>query len=323
MDPYGVLGVAKTASEEEIKKAYRKHVLRTHPDKGGNPEDFKRVQGAYDILSDPEKRQNFDRFGSENPPQGFPGGGGFPADMFAQMFGGGGGFGFPGQRSGPKRRGNKDHEIRISFEDSYKGLSKTLRITLSKPCFTCQQKCASCEGRGVVVMQMGPMAFQQPCQACEGNGHRSLGCDACKKGKKLESLNLELKIPPGIEDGNTLTAHGLGEQPMRPDEEPGDLVFHIRIDQHPEFMRQGPDLIFQTKMSFEDSVNGKKIRIPHFDGPIDIDTADWGVIDPREDYIIPFKGFKGQGRLRVQFNVVYPHAKTRFTLTRLTETPKE
>ena len=76
-------------------------------------------------------------------------------------------------------------------------------------------------------------------------------------------------------------------------------------------------------MSFEDSVRGKKIRIPHFDGPIDIDTTDWGVIDPREDYIIPFKGFGSQGRLRVQFNVVYPHAKTRFNLTRMNETPKE
>ena len=284
-DPYEALGVSKGASDEEIKKAYRKLAIKHHPDKGGNPEDFKRVQGAYDILSDPEKRQNFDRFGTpEGPPQGFPGGG-FPPDIFAQM---------------------------------------NMRITLDKTCFNCKKKCPQCHGRGQIQHQMGPMVINQPCGMCRGEGGVSQGpCTQCQGGHKKETLNLELKIPPGVEHGNVLTGHGLGEQPRNPGEEPGDVLFHIKVDQHPEFMRQGSDLIFQTKMSFEDSVRGVKLLIPHFDGPIDIDTADWGVIDPREDYIIPFKGFKGQGRLRVQFNVVYPHAKTRFTLTRLTETPKE
>jgi DnaJ-class molecular chaperone len=139
----------------------------------------------------------------------------------------------------------------------------------------------------------------------------------------VETLNLELKIPPGVEYGNVITAHGLGEQPQKKDEEPGDLEFHIKVGEHPELLRQGPDIIFQTKIAFEDSVNGKKIQIPHFDGPIEIDTADWGVLDPREDYIIPFKGFKvggNVGRLRVTFNIVYPHSKTKFNLTRV-ETP--
>ena len=325
-DPYEVLGVAKTAPDDEIKKAYRKHVLRTHPDKGGNPDEFKKIQGAYDILSDPEKRQNFDRFGTTENPTGFPGGG-FPPDIFAQMFGGGGGnpFGFPTQGPrGPVRRSNFDHELRVSLEESYRGTTRNMRITLDKTCFNCKKKCPQCHGRGQIQHQMGPMIMNQPCGMCQGEGGVSQGpCDQCQGGHKKEVLNLELKIPPGVEHGNVLTGHGLGEQPRNPGEEPGDVLFHIKVDQHPEFMRQGPDLIFQTKMSFEDSVRGKKIRIPHFDGPIDIDTADWGVIDPREDYIIPFKGFKGQGRLRVQFNVVYPHAKTRFNLTRMNETPKE
>ena len=199
-----------------------------------------------------------------------------------------------------------------------------MRITLDKTCFNCKKKCPQCHGRGQIQHQMGPMIMNQPCGMCRGEGGVSQGpCTQCQDGRKKETLNLELKIPPGVEHGNVLTGHGLGEQPRNPGEEPGDVLFHIKVDQHPEFMRQGSDLIFQTKMSFEDSVRGVKLVIPHFDGPIDIDTADWGVIDPREDYIIPFKGFKGQGRLRVQFNVVYPHAKTRFTLTRLTETPKE
>jgi len=326
-DPYGVLGVAKTASEEEIKKAYRKLAIKHHPDKGGDPEQFKKVQGAYDILSDAEKRQNFDRFGTaEGPPQnqGFPGG--FPPDLFAQMFGGGGGgnpFGFPGQGPrGPLRRSNFDHELKISFEESYRGATRNLRIVLDKTCFNCKKKCPQCHGRGQIQHQMGPMVINQPCGMCQGEGGIAQGaCSLCQGGRKKETLNLELKIPAGVEHGNVMTGHGLGEQPRNPGEEPGDILFHIKVDQHPEFMRQGLDLIFQTKISFEDSVNGKKLQIPHFDGPIDIDTADWGVIDPREDYIIPFKGFKDQGRLRVQFNVIYPHTKTKFTLTR-TEPPK-
>ena len=328
-DPYEALGVSKGASDEEIKKAYRKLAIKHHPDKGGDSEQFKKIQGAYDILSDAEKKENFDRFGTpDGPPQqqGFPGG--FPPDIFAQMFGGGGGgnpFGFPAQGPrGPVRRSNFDHELRVSFEESYRGTTRNMRITLDKTCFNCKKKCTQCNGRGAIQHQMGPMIMNQTCGMCNGEGGVSQGaCNQCQGGRKKEVLNLELKIPSGVEEGNVMTGHGLGEQPRNPGEEPGDILFHIKVDQHPEFMRQGSDLIFQTKMSFEDSVRGKKIRIPHFDGPIDIDTADWGVIDPREDYIIPFKGFGSQGRLRVQFNVVYPHAKTRFNLTRMNETPKE
>lgn len=141
------------------------------------------------------------------------------------------------------------------------------------------------------------------------------------KGQKIEVLNLELKIPAGIENGNTIVCAGLGEQPLNPGEECGDLIFHVKVQEHSELMRQGNDLIWQTKISFEDSVNGKKIKVPHFDGFIDIDTSDWGVLDPRSDYFIPNKGFKG-GKLRIQFNIIYPNSRLKFNLTRI-ETPKE
>jgi len=323
-DPYEALGLTKGASDDEVKKAYRKHVLRTHPDKGGDPEQFKKVQGAYDILSDPQKKENFDRFGTpDGPPQhqGFPGG--FPPDLFSQMFGGGGGnpFGFPQQGPrGPVRRANFEHELRVSFEESFRGVTKNLRITIDKTCFACRKKCQACQGRGHVQHQMGPMIMNQPCGTCRGEGGLAQGpCDHCQGGRKKEPLNLELKIPAGIEHGNTLTGHGLGEQPRNPGEEAGDIIFHIRVEQHPEFMRQGLDLIYQTSISFEDSVNGKKITVPHFDGPIHIDTADWGVLDPREDYIIPFKGFTKEGRLRIQFQIVYPGKQARFNLSRVQE----
>lgn len=310
---YDVLGVTKDASPEDIKKAYRKLAREHHPDKGGDAEKFKKVQEAYEVLSDPQKRQNFDQFGSaEGPPQQ----GGMPHDFFSQMFGGFGGFG--GQR-GPVKRSNFDHDLRISLEESYRGTSRNLRITLEKTCFGCKKKCPHCHGRGQIQHHMGPMVFNQPCTACSGDGGVSHGCGECQGGRKKEHLNLELKIPPGVSEGAVMVGHGLGEQPRNLGENPGDILFHIKVSEHPELMRQGLDLIWSTKISFEDSVNGKKIKVPHFDGSIEIDTADWGVIDPREDYIIPFKGFKVDdkvGRLRISFNVVYPHPKTKFKVLR-------
>jgi DnaJ-class molecular chaperone len=310
---YDVLGLNRDASPEDIKKAYRKLAREHHPDKGGDPEKFKKVQEAYETLNDPQKRQNFDQFGTPDGPQG--GGNPFPPDFFSQMFGGN----FGGNR-GPVKRSNFDHELRISLEEAYRGTGRNLRITLEKTCFACRQKCPQCQGRGQIQHHMGPMVFNQPCGACQGEGGVSRGCGECRGGRKREVLNLELKIPPGVVDGAVMIGHGLGEQPRNPGENPGDIQFHIKIEDHPEFLRQGLDLVWTTKISFEDSVNGKKIKIPHFDGPIEINTADWGVIDPREDYIILFKGFRvddKMGRLRVSFNVIYPNSKIKFMLTKI------
>lgn len=310
--PYEALGVSQDATEADIKKAYRNLARQHHPDKGGDPEQFKKIQEAYETLSDPQKRQNFDQFGDPNGPS-FPGGGGqMPADFFAQMFGGA----FGGPR-GPVHRANREHGLTISFEDSFRGLTKNLKIGLAKPCFNCLRKCPQCQGRGSVHVQLGPMAIQQPCPMCGGEGGARTGCEACGHARhKIEHLNLQLNIPAGVADGHRMVVRGLGEQAHKPEEEAGDLIFVIKVAEHPEFMRQGDDLIWSTKISFEDSVRGKKITIPHFDGPIHIDTADWGVLDPREDYIIPSKGF-GKGRLRVSFNVVYPPARVRYTLTKV------
>jgi DnaJ-class molecular chaperone len=311
-DPYQTLGIQKGASESEVKKAYRKLAMVNHPDKGGDPEQFKKIQGAYDILSDQDKRLNFDQFG--NPEGPGPGGQGtFPADIFAQMFGGG--FGGP---KGPSKRSNFDHELKISMEESYRGTIRKMMVTLNKTCFDCRQNCQHCRGTGQIAQQMGPMVFNQTCPGCQGQGGMNRGCGNCTRGSKQEPLNLELKIPQGVTDGSILVGHGLGEQPKKKGEDPGDILFHIKIKNHTEFMRQGLDIIWSTKISFEDSVNGKEIRIPHFDGDIKINTSDWGVLDPREDYIIPKKGFRlddNVGNLRVSFNVVYP--KARFNLTRI------
>lgn len=316
-DPYETLGIPKNASDDEVKRAYRKLAMKHHPDKGGDPEQFKKVQGAYDILGDPEKKQNFDRFGTPEGAPPSPFGGGSPFDaMFSQMFGQGGGGGGP---RGPVRRSNVDHEVRVTFEESYRGTTRNLRVTLDKTCFACRAQCSQCRGRGSIHIQMGPMMMQQPCGACQGRGGGSRGCGSCQGGRKKEALNLELKIPAGVQEGNVVIGHGLGEQPQKEGEEPGDILFHIRVDNHAEFMRQGPDLIWQTRITFEESVLGKDIHIPHFDGPIRINTSEWGVLDPREDYVIPFKGFGEGGKLRVQFLIQYPPKGAKFSLSRREE----
>lgn len=307
---YEVLGLTRDATADDIKKAYRKLAREHHPDKRGDPEKFKKVQEAYEVLKDPEKRENFDRFGTPDaPPQG-PN----PNDIFAHMFGGA----FGGHR-GPVRRADHHHDLKITLEDAYRGLSRTFKVTLSKPCFACRKQCPQCRGRGSVQIQMGPMAFNQPCPSCGGQGGGSSGCQECNfKTKKHEPLNLELKIPAGVEDGATLVAGGMGEQPQKPDEEPGDLIFHVKIQDHLELMRQGKDLVWSTLISFADSVNGKVIQVPHFDGSIEVNTSDWGILDPREDYVIPDKGFVPGGKLRVSFNVIYPPVNVKFNLSKLT-----
>jgi DnaJ-class molecular chaperone len=314
---YDVLGLNKDASHDEVKKAYRNLARKHHPDKGGDPEQFKKVQEAYDVLSDPERRRNFDQFGDPNgAPQGPPGGfpGGFPADIFAQMFGG-------GQR-GPVRRANHEHVINISLEDAYRGITKNIRIGIARPCFDCMKVCKACGGQGKIQqnVNMGPFSqmFAHPCGHCNQVGKISSGCAVCNHQKvRHENLNFEFKIPPGVGDGFAAQVRGMGEQAQVPTgEEPGDLILIVKVNSHPEFMRQGDDLIWIQKISFENSVNGVVLTCPHFDGPIEIDTGKWGVIDPRKDYVVPGKGMPG-GKLRCAFDIQYPNSETKFTLTKV------
>jgi DnaJ-class molecular chaperone len=315
---YDVLGLDKSASPDDIRKAYRKLIMVHHPDKGGDPEKFKKIQEAYEVLSDPQKKENFDRFGTPDGPQMQ----GMPMDMndmFAQMFGGG----FPGfGQQGPMKRPDHHHRMVISLEDAYRGLKKNMKITLNKVCFSCTKKCPQCRGQGKIQhqIQIGPFAqmMTQGCDACQQTGQLSKGCPQCDfKKHKLEHLNLEINIEPGVEHGHTIVIRGLGEQPQKASgEDPGDLLIHVEIKDHPVFMRQKNDLIWHTKLSFETSVTGAKLVCPHFDGPIDIDTKEFGIIDPRKEYIIKGKGFKG-GNLRVGFDVQYPSKGVTYILTQV------
>jgi len=213
------------------------------------------------------------------------------------------------------KRANHEHTINITFEEAYRGMSKKLSITLGKLCLSCKAACKACNGRGVFHMQMGPMTFPTACGTCQGKGTGATGCTYCNfKCKLFEKFNLEVQIPAGVEDGNVIVHRGMGEQADSDLEEPGDLIFKIQITPHPTLMRMKRDLIWNTTISFENSVNGIVVTVPHLDGPILVDTSDFGVIDPRKDYIVKDKGFVSGGNLRIMFDISYPNSKTKFKL---------
>lgn len=304
---YEALGLTKDASDADIKKAYRKLAMKNHPDKGGDPEAFKVVQHAYDVLSDPQKKANYDRFGNPDGPGG-PGGPGFE-DIVSQMFGG---MGMRG--SGPTKRQNHHHTLNISLPEAYHGVRKTMKITVKQTCFSCRKTCTVCGGNGATVMQMGPMTLQQTCGACQGSGQgASSGCSECAGGTKPVSHDVVFNIEAGVSDGAAISVPGMGEQPKNPGDLPGDLIIVISVSRHPDFERRGGDLVWTTTMSFEDTVNGTTLSVPHFAGTIDIDTAAWGVIDPRKEYRVAGKGFQG-GDLLINVDVQYPGAAKRFSL---------
>lgn len=302
-DYYEILGVDKSASSDEIKKAYRKLAMKHHPDRGGDPEKFKQINQAHETLSDPQKREHYDQFGSDPGPEGMHGPGPDISQMFQNMFGG---FG------GPPRRRDHDHVIELSFNEVYHGTSKTIRVSLVKPCFACTQKCQMCRGQGMVseMQHAGFMAqmFQRPCPECQGGGSKSKGCDKCEHKKQTtETVSLNLNIAAGIDDGTVQKISGLGEQARSPNERPGDLNIIFRIKKDPRFERNGKDLRYTLTISFEESVHGHEFTVPHFLGPIQVKTKQLAnIIDPRKDYRIEGKGLTKNSHLYIKFDIHYP-----------------
>ena len=217
---YKILGVSKDASQEELKKAYRKLAVKHHPDKGGDPETFKEISSAYDVLSDPEKKDLYDKYGKEGVEQG--GGGSRDAeDIFSSLFGGGRGGG--GGRRGPQKTPPIKHALNVKLEDVYKGKSSKLKITRDVLCKSCsgaggqagfEKSCSTCSGRGAKMMlrQLGPGMMQQiqvPCDSCSGEGKtidRRLMCKDCS-GKKVtkESKIVEVHVDRGVKNGHKVS----------------------------------------------------------------------------------------------------------------------
>ena len=294
--PYEILGVAKGASADEIKKAYRKLAREYHPDR--NPGDasaeerFKEVQGAYDLLSDPEKRQQYDTFGSANGSGGFQGGNvnfgdfnvgdlGDLGDLFGGLFGGRGGRAGGGRTSRAQRGSDVEVEINLSFEDSLKGVETKIPVTLETACSECHGSgarpgtapkiCPECNGRGVVAESQGFFALSQPCPRCRGNG--TVIEDPCPRcggsGRERRTKRYTVKIPAGVKDGTRIRLKGKGEAGFGGGEA-GDLYVVTRVQPSKLYERRGDDLVVEVPVTFSEAALGATVEVPTPDGPVSV-----------------------------------------------------
>ena len=290
---YDTLGVAKGASQDEIKKAYRKLAREHHPDANpGNKaaeEKFKEVQTAYDVLSDDEKRKAYDRFGSTNG-RGAPGPGGPNVDFGDFDWSGdlgdilGGIFGNRGGRRGrpqPARGADVETEVRLSFEDSLRGAEAKVPVELTVACSECGGTgaqpgtapviCPECNGRGVTAESQGLFALSQPCPRCRGNGTViEKPCAKCKgSGRERRLRNYTVKIKPGVKDGTKIRLKGKGEVGQNGGPS-GDLIVLTRVEASPTYERRGDDLIVQVPISFPTAALGGKVEVPTPEGAVSL-----------------------------------------------------
>lgn len=297
-DYYEVLGVAKSASADEIKKAYRKVAMQFHPDRNpGNTEaeeKFKEAAEAYDVLSDGDKKARYDRFGHAGvggAASGGYGGGGmrmedifqnfgdiFGDDVFGSFFGGGGG---RGGRSNGSRGSNLRVKLKMDYADIAAGASKKIKVKKYVPCGTCSgsgakdknsvQTCSTCGGQGQVrrVQQtfMGQMQTVATCPTCNGEGHTiTAKCGACKgEGRVFGEETLDLQIPAGVHEGMQLSMSGAGNAGERGGPA-GDLLILIEEEKHPHLRRADLDVVYQLRVSFPDAVLGMSAEVPTIDG---------------------------------------------------------
>lgn len=287
-DFYEILGVAKNASDEEIKKAYRKLAMKHHPDRNpdskGAEDKFKEAKEAYEMLSDPQKREAYDRFGhagvDPNMGGGGAGAGGF-GDAFGDIFGDIFGAGAGRSRGGPQvyRGADLRYNLEITLEQAAHGFDTTIRVPSWNECDTCHGSgakpgtspttCGTCGGNGQVRMQQGFFSIQQTCPKCHGTGkvipEPCLTCASAGRIKRNKTL--EVKIPSGIDDGMRIRSTGNGEPGMNGGP-PGDLYVEIHIKQHGVFQRDGDDLHCEMPISFAKSALGGEIEVPTLSGKV-------------------------------------------------------
>ena len=328
-DYYEVLGVEKNASAEEIKKNYRKLAMKYHPDR--NPGDksaeekFKEINEAYEVLSTPEKKSLYDQYGfagvdpnfNPNAGAGFGGfGGGFGGfgdlgDIFGDFFGGGASS--SARRSGPAKGQNVVSEIEISFEDAAFGCEREITYSRVETCNTCHgtgakegsqpETCTYCGGRGTVRTQQNFMGMtmqsSQPCPKCGGAGTIIKDpCTVCKgKGKVRRTKTIKVKVPAGIDDGQSFRVRGEGSAGSHGGEN-GDLLVTVAVRKHAIFTREGANVLCQMPVSFTQAALGASIEVPTLDGKVRYQIPEGtqtGTTFRLRGKGIPYVGYKTRG----------------------------
>ncbi|XP_055834034.1 dnaJ protein homolog [Solanum dulcamara] len=329
---YEILGVSKNASEDEIKKAYRKAAMKNHPDKGGDPEKFKELAQAYEVLSDSQKREIYDQYGEDALKEGMGGGGGMqdPFDIFESFFGGNP-FGGGGSGRGRRQRRGDDvvHPLKVSLEDLYSGITKKLSLSRNVICSKCSgkgsksgasMKCSGCKGTGmkVSIRQLGPGMIQQmqhPCNECKGTGETIDDKDRCPqcKGEKVvqEKKVLEVHVEKGMQNGQKVTFPGEADE--APDRVTGDIVFVLQQKEHPKFKRKGEDLFVDHTLTLTEALCGFQFILTHLDGrQLLIKSNPGEVVKPDQFKAINDEGMPMyqrpfmRGKLYIHFIVEFP-----------------
>ncbi|XP_042512038.1 chaperone protein dnaJ A6-like [Macadamia integrifolia] len=329
---YEILGVAKSASQDELKKAYRKAAIKNHPDKGGDPEKFKELAQAYEVLSDPEKREIYDQYGEDALKEGMGGGGAShnPFDIFESFFGGGA-FGGGGSSRGRRQKQGEDvvHTLKVSLEDLYNGTSKKLSLSRNVLCPKCKGKgsksgssgrCFGCQGTGMKIStrQIGPGMIQQMqhvCPECRGSGEVISEKDRCPncKGNKVtqEKKVLEVHVEKGMQHGQKIVFQGEADE--APDTITGDIVFVLQLKEHPRFKRKYDDLYVEHTLGLTEALCGFQFALTHLDGrQLLIKSNPGEVIKPGQYKAINDEGMPHhgrpfmKGRLYIHFNVEFP-----------------
>lgn len=284
-DYYEVLGVTKNASQDEIKKSYRRLAMKHHPDRNTGDSDaerkFKEAKEAYEVLSDADKRAAYDQFGHDGV-RGGPAGGGFSAEGFGDIFGDVFGDIFGGGRRGRRqvfRGADLGYELRLDLEQAVAGDKVTIQVPTQVTCDECggsgaekgtePVSCSTCGGAGQVRMQQGFFSIQQTCPACKGAGTVITNpCSNCHgRGRVSKTKKLSVKVPEGVEDGDRIRLSGEGEA-GRNGGPPGDLYVEIRVNPHKIFQREGADLACEVPISYATAALGGEVKLPTLDGHV-------------------------------------------------------
>lgn len=340
---YDILGVSRNATPEEIKKAFRKQARKHHPDAGGSEERFKEINEAYEVLSDPEKRKQYDQFGqyfggNVPPGAGAPGGsagwpGGFTythvgdigdlGDIFGDLFSGfrAAAGARTGARSAARRGADLQYDVTLSFDEALRGISTKVDVRRDETCATChgtgakpgtsRTTCPTCKGTGHVTQGQGLFGFSRTCPRCGGEGTVvEQPCPACKgRGAVTRVKPVTVNIPAGVTDGSKLRFKGKGE-PGVAGGPPGDLYVVTHVKPHPYFSRDGADVVLELPVTIAEAALGTEVTVPTPTGErvrlkVSAGTQDGKVLRVPGKGAPHLKG-KGTGDLKVRIRVRVP-----------------